>query len=186
MPSLTKEFLENLEDDYTKYMCFIETGTNAGDTIFALEPYFESLHTIELSMQYHFAAKNAYKGQKINFLLGDSAIVLEHLLPTIDTKCILFLDAHWSSGDTARSVKDCPLVEEITHIANLCKQETIIIIDDVRLFGLDKSSGKLNEDWSDINKEKLLAILQPRITKVYSRDSVVAKDDRLIVHLGSL
>jgi hypothetical protein len=61
----------------------------------------------------------------------------------------------------------------------------IIIIDDVRLFGLDKSSGKLDEDWSKINKENLLNILKPRINKVYYLDSEIAKDDRLIVHIHS-
>ena len=33
-------------------------------------------------------------------------------------------------------------------------------MDDFRLFGLDKSSGKLGEDWSNINKEHLLKFYQ--------------------------
>jgi hypothetical protein len=111
--------------------------------------------------------------------------IFEILLPTIDNKCIFFLDGHWSSGDTGRGEKDCPLNEEITHINNLFEHEAIIIIDDFRLFGLDSSSGKLNEDWSDINKDKLLHILNSRITQVYHLDSVCAKDDRLIIHIKS-
>lgn len=96
-----------------------------------------------------------------------------------------FLDGHWSSGDTGRSAKDCPLVEEITHINNLFQNEAIIIIDDVRLFGLDASSGKLGEDWSKINKNELLSIIQLRINKVYHLDSSSAKDDRLIIHINA-
>ena len=97
----------------------------------------------------------------------------------------IFLDGHWSSGDTACSTKDCPLEEEITHINNLFKNEAIIIIDDFRLFGLDKSYGQ-NEDWSKINKDKLLDIIRLRINKVYHLDSNCAKDDRLIIHINKI
>jgi hypothetical protein len=184
MPSIDNIFLNLLQDDYTKYNCFIETGTLCGDTIFALEPYFNKLYTIDFSEHYYNNTKNKYSGSKINFILGDSSIVFESLLPNITDKCIFFLDGHWSSGDTGRSNKDCPLDEEITHINNLFKNDAIIIIDDFRLFGLDKSSGN-NEDWSKINKENLLNILQGRINKVYHLDSEYSKDDRLIIHINA-
>ncbi len=185
MPSINNEFLKLLKDDYTQYNCFIETGTLNGDTTFALEPYFNKIYTIEFSEKYYNRTKNIYSGNKINFILGDSSIVFETLLPNITDKCIFFLDGHWSSGDTGRSQKDCPLDEEITHINNLFTNDAIIIIDDFRLFGLDKSSGKLGEDWSKINKENLLNILKPRINKVYHLDSEHSKDDRLIIHINA-
>jgi len=183
MPSIDNSFLLNLQDDYTKYNCFIETGTFNGDTTFALEPHFEKLYTIEFSEKYYNNTKEKYSGNKINFILGDSSIVFESLLPIITDKCIFFLDGHWSGGDTGQSKKDCPLEEEIKHIHNLFQNDAIIIIDDFRLFGLDKSSGKLGEDWSQINKENLLNILKLRIDKVYHLDSNIDKDDRLIIHI---
>jgi hypothetical protein len=183
MPSLNKDFLLNLQEEYTKYPCFVETGTLNGDTTFALEPYFDNLYTIEFSEKYYNNTKKRYNGSKINFILGDSSIVFNSLLPKITEKSIFFLDGHWSSGDTGRSYKDCPLNEEIMCIHNLFQNEGIIIIDDFRLFGLDKSSGILNEDWSNINKENLLNILKSRIIKVYHLDSECAKDDRLIIHI---
>jgi hypothetical protein len=185
MPSLDNFFLNLLQDDYTKYNCFIETGTLNGCTIFSVEPYFNKLYTIEFSEKYYINTKNKYSGNKINFILGDSSIVFERLLPNITDKCIFFLDGHWSGGDTGHSSKDCPLYEEITHINNLFTNDAIIIIDDFRLFGLNKLSGKLGEDWSEINKEKLLNILQGRISKVYHLDSECAKDDRLIIHINA-
>ena len=185
MPSLNRLFLTTLQDDYTKYSCFIETGTLNGDTTFAVEPFFDKIYTIEFSEKYHNNTKNRYNGNKINFILGDSSIVFEQLLPTITDKCIFFLDGHWSGGDTGHSAKDCPLTEEITSINNLFQNKAIIIIDDFRLFGLDKSSGKLGEDWSQINKESLLNILKKRIDKVYHLDSECAKDDRLIIHINA-
>ena len=180
MPSINNEFLGKLQDDKKKYSCFIETGTYNGDTTFALEQYFDKLYTIEFSEQYYYNTKNKYNGNKINFILGDSSVVFEKLLPNITDKCIFFLDGHWSGGDTGRSNKDCPLEEEITHINNLYQNDGIIIIDDFRLFGSD-----LGEDWSKINKDKLLNILIKRINKVYHLDSEICKDDRLIIHINA-
>ncbi len=185
MPSLEYSILKNLKEDFKEYKCFIETGTNNGDTIISMEPLFDKLYTIELSEKYYLNAKSRYRGNKINFINGDSSKILEKILPEIKELSIFFLDAHWSSGDTAKGDKDCPLNEEITLINNLFINEAIIIIDDFRLFGLDKSSGKLNEDWSNINKNNLLNILQRRINNVYHLDSICAKDDRLIIHINA-
>ena len=180
MPAIDISVLNLLKDDYRKYNCFIETGTFCGETIFTVEPYFDKLVTIEFSKKYYDYTKGKYKGNKIDFFLGDSSIVFQSLLPTIKEKCIFFLDGHYSSGDTGQSAKDCPLDEEITHINNLFINEAIIIIDDYRLFG----SGK-HEDWSLINKDNLLKILSSRLNKVYHLDSVIAKDDRLIIHINA-
>lgn len=180
MPSITYSFLKKLKDSYKNYPCFIETGTYQGDTTFGVEPYFEKLHTIEYSETYYNNTKKKYTGNKINFILGDSSIVFKTLLPTITDKCIFFLDGHWSGEDTGHAEKDCPLEEEITHINDLFQNEAIIIIDDFRLFGR-----KLNEDWSQINKENLLNSLKSRINDVYHLDSQLAKDDRLIIHINA-
>jgi len=185
MPSINNLFLNLLQDDYTQYGCFIETGTFMGETIFSLEPYFSKLYTVEVSEKYYSSTKSRHHGNKINFLLGDSSIVFKSLLPTISDKCVFFLDGHWSGGDTGHSNKDCPLEEELALIYSLFTNAAIIIIDDFRLFGLDKSSGKLGEDWSKINKESLLSILQPRISKVYHLDSCHAINDRLIIHINA-
>ncbi len=181
MPSINIDFLQKVQDDYTKYPCFVETGTYNGGTIFALERYFDKLHTIELSEKYHCNTKKNYFGDKINFVLGDSGKVFEKLLPVITDKCIFFLDGHWSGGDTGCGDNACPLNEEITHINNLFQNDAIIIIDDFRLFGCDVSG----VCWGKINKENLLNILKPRVTRVYHLDSECAKDDRLIIHISA-
>ena len=150
-----------------------------------MEPLFKKLYTIELSEKYYKNTKAKYCGNKIKFLLGDSSIVLQYILPTITEKCILFLDGHWSSDDTGRGEKDCPLLEEVTYINELCKMEAIIIIDDLRLFENGPNTG-LTEDWSDISKNKILEILQDRISKVYHLDSDNFKNDRLIIHINAI
>lgn len=140
MPSINLPFLRELRDDYKTYPCFIETGTYNGETIFEIEPLFSNIYTVEYSETLHNRTKSKYTGDKIKFLLGDSSIVFETLLPTIEENCIFFLDGHWSHCDTGKSSKDCPLEEEITHINTLFKHEAIIIIDDYRLFGLDRTN----------------------------------------------
>jgi hypothetical protein len=185
MPGVDNTFLKKLKAS-TVYPCFIETGTNLGNTVIGLEPYFRKLHTIELSEKYYIAARSKYTGSKINFIFGDSSSVFKTLLPTITDNCIFFLDAHWCGLDTGRSENDCPLNEEITQINMLFRHDAILIIDDFRLFGLDKSSGKLCEDWSNINKENILRILGQRVSKVYHLDSEYAKNDRLIIHINKL
>jgi hypothetical protein len=184
MPCLDLCFLNTLQCDYTEYTCFIETGPLMGDTIFEVEPYFNKLYTIEYSEYYYNYTKSKYNGNKINFILGDSSVEFITLLPNITDKCIFFLDGHWSGDITGKSVKDVPLEEEITHIHNLFQNEAVIIIDDFRLFGLDQSSG-IGEDWSKINKDTLLNILQSRINNVYHLDSNYAKDDRLVIHINA-
>jgi len=183
MPALNRAFLSLLQDDYTKYPCFIETGTYVGDTIFSMEPYFSTLHTIEISDLHYNQTKNRYYGSKINFIKGDSSVVFNSLLPNISDKCIFFLDGHWSSGNTGRGDVDCPLVEEITSIHELYKHEAIIVIDDFRCFGLDSSSGIIGGDWSNISKDKLLDIIKSRTTNIYHLDSECAPNDRLIIHI---
>jgi hypothetical protein len=118
--------------------------------------------------------------------LGDSSVVFQSLLPTISEKCVFFLDGHWSGGDTGHSEKDCPLEEEVAHISLLFRPAAILIIDDFRLFGLDRTPGEQGEDWTQINKAKLLRLLEGRIEKVYHLPSDLAADDRLVVHVAAL
>lgn len=185
MPPININFLRKLQEDYTKYPVFIETGTYNGDTIYGVESYFEKLYTVELSEKYYIQTKAQYSGDKIMFVLGDSSLVFEYLLDDIDLNAIFFLDGHWSSDDTARGDKDCPLIEEIACINNLFKNRAIIIIDDYRLFGKGPHTGN-NEDWSTISVEKIIAILGKRIYKSYFLDSEHAEKDRLILHITSI
>jgi hypothetical protein len=184
MPSINKSFLDLLKSPLTNYPIFIETGTFQGATTFAMESLFEKVYTVELSEKYHTLTKNKYNGNKIDFILGDSSKVFETLLPSITNNAIFFLDGHWSSGDTGKGSKDCPLMEEITHINNLFKHEAILIIDDYRLFGRCKKT-RLVQDWSDINKDAIINILKNRITNIYHLPSNLAIDDRLILHINS-
>lgn len=179
MPSLTKDFLLTLRDEYSRFPVFIETGTHHGGTILAMEPLFEKLYTIEISARLFNITRGEYKGDKIEFILGDSSELFPVLLPRVSQKAIFFLDGHYSGGGTVQGDKDCPLVEELEAIQNLFTAEAILIIDDYRLF-----STHIEQDWMDITKDKLVSIVQSRVQNVYHLPSDMAEDDRLVIHIG--
>lgn len=161
MSSLTIDNLnfivfENLKQE-DEYSIFIETGTCAGETIFSVQPYFKEVYTIEISEKcfYDFNRKKGELGvQNIKNYLGDSTYIIPEILNSLSEKdnCIFWLDGHWSSGDTGRGEKDCPLIEECQSIDNLCRsKKCIVLIDDFRLFGT-----KINEDWTEITENNIL------------------------------
>lgn len=113
---------------------FVETGTYSGDTVDALRNEFRSIYSIELQPAFYAQAKKRFAGlDHIHILNGDSAALLPQILSDIKIPCLFWLDAHYSSGNTARGSKDTPVVEELNHILSN-PQDHVILIDDARFF----------------------------------------------------
>jgi len=186
MPGINLDFLKEIQADYKNYPNFLETGTFMGRTILHMEPYFSKLYNIEIKKEFYEYVKNNYKGDKINFYLGDSEDVLNTILPNINGKSIIFLDGHWSAENTGRGKKDIPLYEELNSIMSNHIDEAVIIVDDVRMFG----RGPNNKDkydicnWEEINIENVLKIVKNRMMKHYFLASELNKEDRLLIHIS--
>ena len=122
---------ENFKSDV-----FIETGTYYGNTTMWASKHFEKVHTIEFSEQiYQVTSKKYAHVDNINFHFGDTRILLAEILKGLEnsSKVILWLDAHWSSGETYGENDNCPLIKELEIIIQ-SKRNACILIDDARLF----------------------------------------------------
>ena len=114
---------------------FIETGTYIGNTVFAVKDTFTSIYSIELSKKiYNLLKKRFETYSNINILNGDSTQVLNKILIDIDEPILFWLDAHYSSGGTAKGKKHTPIFEELKTIFNIDGDDHIILIDDMKDF----------------------------------------------------
>jgi hypothetical protein len=123
--------LENLK----KYSeLFIETGTHLGEGVHkALNSGYSRVISIELDDKYyqHSAAIfNSYSNVKI--IKGDSAIILQDILKTVNEQATFWLDGHYSGGDTAWGKYQFPIMAELEQIKNHHINSHTILIDDIR------------------------------------------------------
>jgi hypothetical protein len=142
---------------------FVETGTYRGHTVTLVGHRFREVHTIELSDKLYREAIEKFKEKKhVICHHGDSATVLEALLPTINEPIVFFLDAHYAGGGTAYGKEEIPLLREVEIIAKR-KQQDVIIIDDVDHFGKAGKTGTKDSavyppsdfDWTDVTLQKI-------------------------------
>ena len=153
---LNNIIFDNLDENGDEYKIFIESGTFLGETTIKLQPYFNTLYTVELSEKYFNMFNSIKNSRNLNNIFnyqGETSDILPDIFKLFDdkNKCIFWLDGHFSSGDTAKGKKDCPLIEECQIIDQLYpSDEMIILIDDVWLF-----KTYIKEDWSDINIESI-------------------------------
>lgn len=113
---------------------FIETGTNDGGTPWELKHDFDKLYTIELGEKPWLEALDKFAlHQHVVCLHGDSATVLPAVLVTVDQPALIWLDGHWSGGDTARGSQDTPVLVELQAIFETGRDH-VVLVDDARLF----------------------------------------------------
>lgn len=116
---------------------FIETGTYLGVTTNFLNKYFSKIYSIELSKELANEAQSYFKNKKnISIIQGDSGLLIEDILKKDITEKLFWLDAHYSAGITASSTNfgDTPISKEVEVILNYWVPNSVILIDDARLF----------------------------------------------------
>ncbi len=115
---------------------FVETGTYQGDMLYAAQPHFEKLYSIELDEALCLRARDRFaKLPAITILLGDSGEMLGRILVEIQEPCVFWLDGHYSGGVTALGDEVSPIMHELGHITkHSFKLKHLLLIDDARLF----------------------------------------------------
>jgi len=118
----------------------IETGTFLGDMVYAMRSMFQTIYSIELSVDLVKKAKRRFRSYPhIQILAGDSGKILPQILAKVRTPCLFWLDGHYSGGITAMGETECPIINELTSILEHNTSSHIILIDDARCF--DGTSG---------------------------------------------
>ena len=179
MPSIDVDFLTQLRVDIAQYPVFVEGGTYHGDTIFAMEPHFRELHTVEVNPKLYQHTKSNYDGAKIQFHCGDTVDVFPVLLEKLHQNIIFFLDSHWSRSmpDTSYGSKYVPLLEELDIIMRKCSNRCVVIIDDYRLFGASHGG------WNSIHKGDVMKIVSSRFIDDQILPSDCNIEDRWVIYL---
>jgi hypothetical protein len=154
-----------------KYNCdtFIETGTYVGNTLLAVEKYFDKLISIELSEEIHKNNLIKFKNHsKILLFQGDSSEKMKEMLNGVKGKCLFWLDGHYSDGITAKGILNCPILGEIEAIKDHKISDAIILIDDAREFTGNNDYPKLKE------VIELLKQINSHYTVSVSNDCIIA------------
>ncbi len=113
----------------------IETGTLYGEMDIAMKDVFSSIFTIELSPEFHAAAvRRMAPYPHIKCLQGDSAVVFPSVLAQMKSPCLLWLDAHYSAGNTAKAEIDTPISAELDYVFNHPIRNHVVLIDDAHCF----------------------------------------------------
>jgi hypothetical protein len=105
---------------------FIECGTGGGYSIRQAADLFDKCYTIDVdSVELNIPNVTFYHGQSVDYL--------QSIIKNLKGYALFWLDAHYS-GSTPNNtgIPECPLIEEIKLIS--AYQESLIIIDDARLF----------------------------------------------------
>jgi hypothetical protein len=96
----------------------VETGTCLGEMIVATLHDFAAFHSIELSPYLAARAKDRLANRThVSVHEGDSATVLPRVMAGLDRRALIWLDAHYSGGVTARGAVDSPVAQELATIA---------------------------------------------------------------------
>ena len=120
--------------------CLVETGTFLGVTAARCARVFDTVLTVELDPQLAAqATKFLAKYANVTVYQGDAVSLLPNMLAHRGaTKTIVFLDAHFSGGDTAHGDVPEPAIAELSILAEHADRISGIIIDDFRSFGVDE------------------------------------------------
>ena len=123
----------------------IEVGTFKGVTTKRLSRLFDKVITIEIDEAlFNHARQRCVGRNNIEFHLGDGAVLLPQIVPR-ESELLLFLDGHFSGGETGHGDEPEPVLKELDLIAHHLGHASAVVIDDFRLFGVEPGWPKKSE-----------------------------------------
>src|SRR6267154_2221478 len=115
--ALSRSFVKSISKHFALHS-FIETGTFLGNTIASLQTDFDKLISIELSEELYDKARLRFSAlSNVELIRGDSAGHLAQALNQCNgSNTLVWLDAHYSGGVTAKGSKNTPILQEIENV----------------------------------------------------------------------
>ena len=144
-PLLKRAFLRGIARDEGVHT-FVETGTYLGDTTWHFRHDFETIHSIEVEPYLHAQAARRFRTLgHITIHRGDSTDVLPAIIASLREKTLYWLDGHYSGGITGTGDSHCPVYAELESIFTLSQAPFVIVIDDARCFGADRTYPRIDD-----------------------------------------
>lgn len=118
----------------------VETGTFEGVTTARAARTFERVFTVELDPTLAQRAKEKLaRLPNVTVMQGDAMQRLPEILARDDVRdALVFLDAHYSGGETAKGDLAEPAVEELDVLHKHKDKVRAIVVDDFRCFGVNE------------------------------------------------
>lgn len=145
--SYTKFLVINSVRKNTGATVLIEAGTFRGITTARASSVFDRVYSIELDETLAAAATKKLRTKKnVKVIQGDALQVIPQLLEDERLRdVLLFLDGHFSGGETACGDLPEPAAEELHTLRNYKDKISAIVIDDLRSFGTEIGFPKKSE-----------------------------------------
>ena len=150
--SLTK--LHNLlkAKTYSGATSIIEVGSFRGVTTRRLARIFDQVHSIEIEPNLFAEARRRCAAcPNVVVHLGDGKDLLAQLAPKV-SRCLVFLDGHYSGGVTGCGDEPEPVLAELDVLARSLDNIAGVVIDDFRCFGRDDGWPRKSEVMARLEK----------------------------------
>ncbi len=171
MPLLTQQLYDSISTAETFH--YIETGTYSGQGVREVIEHYDYVHSIELAEKYYLDNIERFVNfPHVRIYHGNSKIVLPRILTHINQPVTVYLDGHFSGGQTAfgdehiDGISNAPLLGELEILSHR-PHDDIIIIDDCRMLGkkgtmnpgatADSVWPEYDFDWTNITEEAVRA-----------------------------
>lgn len=126
---------------------FVETGTQHGRMLMAVQRHFKLIYSIELHPGlYEFSRHRLARFPHIHLIKGDSGREIPRVLESLEEDALFWLDAHFSPrGPSGELDNLCPLMAELAPILKQTQRKHVLLVDDVHSFTHDRGYPALEQ-----------------------------------------
>lgn len=124
----------------------IESGTYEGDTVAAFLGKADAIVSVELEPGLAEKASRRFAGESsVRIVQGDGTDAIPPAVAAADGPPLVWLDSHFSGGVTALGEEVEPAVAILSELGAVAPTGTTIVVDDLRLFGVEPGFPGLDE-----------------------------------------